>query len=257
LIVALIEYRQSGQGPCLVLIHSLATQGEAWDAHAAWLVNRGYHVLQIDVRGHGRSGPAGAGCTLVSLADDVRELLDSLGVARAHVLGLSMGGMIAQQLALDHPQRVSALIIAASTARNSSAARQAWDERIALARSEGMQALVEPLLQRWFTPAFREQQPQTPKRLGQWIAAMDINSFAACSAIVRDVDTLDRLRDLRVPTLVLAGAEDPATPPATVEAIARAIPAAQFRVVPAAAHWLPLEQPQRFQDELAAFLSGV
>ncbi|WP_349743666.1 alpha/beta fold hydrolase [Roseateles cavernae] len=252
-----LSHQGAGTRPCIVLIHSLATRAAAWDVHADWLRRQGWRVLRYDVRGHGRNRPAEAGCSLPALADELEALLRAHAVERAHLVGISMGGMIAQQHAISHPGRVASLTLIATLGHNEAPVRRAWDERIALAREAGMGALVQPLLQRWFTPGFRAHHAGPPNRLGQWIAAMEVESFAACGAAVRDVDTLAGLRGLRVPALVIAGAEDLASPPERVALLAEALAGARFRVLPDAAHWLPLQQPQRFRAELRDFLSAL
>lgn len=250
-----INYRIDGAGPWLVLSHSLSCDLTMWDELAVALAPT-FTVLRYDTRGHGGTGAPDGEYRFGQLAADLAALLDALKVERTHFLGLSMGGMIGQHFALAHPQRLERLVIANSTSRIPPEAGPLWDERIAIARSQGCAGLVEGTLGRWFTPAFRAARPEVMARIGALIAATPPAGYIGCAAAIRSLDITAQLGAIRAPTLVIAGAEDPGTPPAMGEAIANAIPGARLAVIPAASHLSCIEQPDAFRALAADFLKG-
>jgi len=248
-----IRYEISGKGPVVTLSHSLASDLTMWDGLAAALADR-YTVLRYDTRGHGATAAPDGAYSFAQLVGDVAGLLDALNIERTHFVGLSMGGMIAQHFALAHPGRLDKLVIASSSSRTPPEARAIWDERIAVARDQGMQAHVEATLGRWFTASWRASHPEVMARIGALITATPVAGYAGCGAAICDLDLTDKLAAVRVPTLVLVGADDPGTPPALSEAIARAIPGARLEIVPAASHLLNIEQAATFNRLVGDFL---
>ena len=248
-----IRYEISGKGPVVTLSHSLASDLTMWDGLAAALADR-YTVLRYDTRGHGATAAPDGAYSFAQLVGDVAGLLDALNIERTHFVGLSMGGMIAQHFALAHPGRLDKLVIASSSSRTPPEARAIWDERIAVARDQGMQAHVEATLGRWFTASWRASHPEVMARIGALITATPVAGYAGCGAAICDLDLTDKLAAVRVPTLVLVGADDPGTPPALSEAIARAIPGTRLEVVPAASHLLNIEQAATFNRLVGDFL---
>ena len=248
-----IRYEISGKGPVVTLLHSLASDLTMWDGLAAALADR-YTVLRYDTRGHGATAAPDGAYSFAQLVGDVAGLLDALNIERTHFVGLSMGGMIAQHFALAHPGRLDKLVIASSSSRTPPEARAIWDERIAVARDQGMQAHVEATLGRWFTASWRASHPEVMARIGALITATPVAGYAGCGAAICDLDLTDKLAAVRVPTLVLVGADDPGTPPALSEAIARAIPGARLEIVPAASHLLNIEQAATFNRLVGDFL---
>jgi 3-oxoadipate enol-lactonase len=248
-----IRYEISGTGPVVTFSHSLASDLSMWDGLAAALADR-YTVLRYDTRGHGGSDAPEGPYSFAQLAGDVVGLLDALNIERSHFVGLSMGGMIAQHFGLAHPHRLGKLVIASSSSRTPPEARALWDERIALARSQGMRAHVEATLGRWFTPPYRAAHPEVMARIGALIAATPVAGYAGCGAAICDLDLTEKLGAVRAPTLVVVGADDPGTPPALSETIAKAIPGARLEVVPAASHLLCIEQATTFNHLVGEFL---
>jgi 3-oxoadipate enol-lactonase len=249
-----ICYEISGNGPTVTLSHSLSTDLTMWDELATALANR-FTVLRYDTRGHGgSSAPAGA-YGFAQLAGDVAGLLDTLGIERTHFVGLSMGGMIAQYFALACPQRLERLVIASSSSRTPPQAAALWDERIAVARAQGMRAHVEPTLGRWFTAGYRAAHPEVMARIGRLIEATPVAGYAGCGEAIRRLDLTQRLGAIRAPALVIVGADDPGTPPAMSEAIAGAVPGARLQVIPAASHLCCIEQAQAFNRLVLDFLA--
>ena len=246
-VAVLIEGPEDG--PPVVLAHGIQADHRVWDGVAQRLVPR-YRVIRYDLRGHGGSSAPPAPYSLEQLADDVPALLDALGVRKAHLVGTSLGGMLAQQVGIRHGDRLLSLTIANTAAVQGAA--KAWDERIALARQSGIAPLIEPTLQRWFTPGFLQQQPKEVARIRSIIEGTSIEGFVGCAAAVRDLSQLEQLKSIRVPTLVIVGSEDKGTPPELGRQIADAIPGAQLVVLPAA-HQAAVEVPQAFADAWLQF----
>lgn len=251
-----IRYEISGHGsnrPWVTLAHSLATDLSLWDELAAALAPR-FSVLRYDARGHGGSDAPEGPYSFELLTADLLGLLDALKIERTHFVGLSMGGMLAQHFALAAPQRLDRLAIVSSTSRTPPEGRALWDERIAVARSQGMQAHVESTLARWFTAPYRAAHPEVMARIGTLIAATPVAGFAGWGAAISGLDLSDRLGAVSAPTLVVVGADDPGTPPAASRAIADAIPGARLEIIPQASHQLVIEQADAFTRLLLDFL---
>ena len=248
-----VNYRIEGSGPWVTLSHSLTCDLSMWDGLAAALAPH-FTVLRYDTRGHGASSAPEGPYSFDQLTGDVLGLLDALKVERTHFVGLSMGGMIGQHLALAAPQRLDKLVIANSTSRIPPEAGPLWDERIAIARSQGCAGLVEGTLGRWFTPGFRTTNPAQAARIGKLIADTPAAGFIGCASAIRALDVGDRIGAITTPTLVIAGSDDPGTPPAMSEVIAGKIAGARFAVIPAASHLSCIEQPASFLALVADFL---
>jgi 3-oxoadipate enol-lactonase len=249
-----IHYTVEGSGPWVTLSHSLSCDLTMWDELAVALAPT-FTVLRYDTRGHGATSAPDGAYSFAQLTADVTGLLDALEIERTHFVGLSMGGMIGQHLALAAPQRLDRLVIANSTSRIPPEAGPLWDERIAIARGQGCAGLVEGTLGRWFTPGFRAAQPAEAARIGQLIAGTPPAGYIGCAGAIRGLDITARIGTIRVPTLVIAGADDPGTPPAMSEVIAKAIPGARLEIIPSASHLSCIEQPQTFNRLVASFLT--
>ncbi|MBS3935778.1 MAG: 3-oxoadipate enol-lactonase [Sulfuritalea sp.] len=249
-----IHYETSGSGPWVTLVHSLATDLTLWDDVAAELGKR-FTVLRYDARGHGRSSAPEGPYDFPTLVGDLVGLLDALKIERTHFVGLSMGGMLGQHFALNHPERIDKLVIVSSTSRVPPEGRGLWDERIAVARAQGMQAHVESTLARWFTAPWRAAHPEVMARIGALVAATPVAGFAGWGAAICTLDLTERLGAIKAPTLAVCGADDPGTPPAANRAIAEAIPGARLEIVPNASHQLVIEQAETFTRLLVDFLA--
>jgi len=242
-----------GSGPWVTLAHALGASHAMWAPQVQALAVR-HTVLAYDIRGHGNTGVTPGPYSLEQLADDAQALLAHLGVVRTHWVGLSLGGMVGQVLALRHPQQLDRVVLADTNAVVPPTGQAMWTERAALARREGMQALVEGTLGRWFTPAFAARDPQTLQHVGAQIAATPAEGYAACCSAICGLNTLEQLPRLTHPALVMVGEQDHATPVALSRQIAQAWPGAQLVVLPDAAHLSNLEQPGAFNRELLQFL---
>jgi 3-oxoadipate enol-lactonase len=227
--------------PVLVLSNSLGTSLEMWDDQVPVLGDR-FRLLRYDTRGHGRSPAPPGPYAIGDLGGDVVRLLDRLGIERASFCGLSVGGMTGMWLAAESPERVERLVLLCTSALLGP--KGVWDERIATATEQGMAALVDGVIQRWFTSAFSQENPATVEKMAATLRETDPEGYAGCCAAIRDMDLRDRLPSIEAPTLVVSGAEDPATPPEHGKLIRDAIPGARFEVVPRAAHIANVERPE-------------
>jgi len=228
--------------PVLVLSNSLGTALEMWDDQAHVLRGR-FRLLRYDTRGHGRSPAPPGPYAIEDLGWDVISLLDRLGIERASFCGLSVGGMTGMWLAAEAAERIERLVLCCTSALLGP--KSVWNERIATAREQGMGALVDGVIERWFTPAFRPENPEAVEGMARALRDTDPEGYAGCCAAIRDMDLRDRLPSIEAPTLVISGAEDPATLPEHGELIRDSVPGARFEVVPRAAHIANVEQPEK------------
>jgi len=241
--------------PWLVLSHSLACSTRMWDEQIAAFKER-YRILAYDTRGHGNSqAPAGA-YTLEQLADDLKALLDRVGISRAHYCGLSMGGMIGQTFALKYPGTFTTLVLADTTSRMPAEALPTWQDRIRSAETKGMQPLVEPTLARWFTEPYRKAQPQTMQRIGNLIGSTPVAGYVGCCHAIPQINLSARLKDIRTPILIIVGEDDPGTPVAMSKEIHENAPGSKLVVLPKAAHLSNIEQSAAFNRALDEFLKA-
>lgn len=251
-----LHYTVEGEGPWLVMSHSLACNGHMWDPQLPLLARR-FKVLRFDTRGHGQSdAPAGA-YTLEALADDVRGLLDALGIRAAHWAGLSMGGMIGQTFALKYPGVLQSLVLADTTSRYPPEAAPIWAERIKIAETRGMEPLVQPTLERWFTAAYRETHPAEVARIADMIRATPVAGYVGCSHAIPRINLTARLAEIKVPALVIVGEQDAGTPPAMAREIHANLPGSELVIIPSAAHLANVEQAAAFDAALVRFYDRI
>jgi len=253
-----ISYELHGKegAPWLTLSHSLACSVRMWNPQIAAFKDR-YRILAFDTRGHGASAAPKGPYTLEALADDLKGLLDQLGIQRTHFAGLSMGGMIGETFALKYPGVFASLVLADTTSRVPDEAAPLWAERIRTAESQGMQPLVQPTLERWFTEPFRQAHPEVVGRVGALIASTPVTGYVGCSQAIPRINLTARLKEIKCPVLVICGEQDPATPPAMAREIHDHAPGSKLVMIPQAAHLSNLEQPQAFTQAMEQFLAGV
>jgi 3-oxoadipate enol-lactonase len=251
-----INYEIEGDGPVVTFSHSLACNLGMWDDQVRALKGR-YRVLRFDTRGHGQSGaPAGA-YSLEQLSDDLKALLDGLGITATHFVGLSMGGMIGQVFALKHPAMVQSLVLCDTTSRYPAAAAPIWEERIKSVGAKGMEPMVAPTLERWFTAPFRARRRDLMERVGAMIRSTPAPGYIGCCHAIPKINVTERLRDVRCPALVIVGEEDPGTPVDMARDIHAALPAAELAILSRASHLSNLEQPEEFNRVLGGFLDKL
>lgn len=240
--------------PVVTLSHSLAAHLAMWQPQMAALVEH-FRVLRYDVRGHGGSSMPAGMPDIADLAEDIRKLLDHLGIKRTHFVGLSMGGMIGQQLAIARPEYIESLALADTLSAYGEAHRPMWQGRIdAASTAAGMEPLVEPTLRRWFTEPFRLANPAVMDWVGGMIRETQPPGFIGCCHALMALNLTDRLPAITAPTLVMVGRQDPTTPVAGATVIADTIPDARLVIIENAAHIANVEQPDVFMHHLLDFL---
>ena len=246
-----LYYTRQGSGPALVLLHPVGIDHSFWGPlieKAATLRT----VIAVDLMGHGWSPAAAPDRGIGAFVSDLVALLDNLGFEKAGLLGLSFGGMIAQEFACSHPSRLSQLIVGACGPRIPPEARDAVRAR-GKPDASGMAGVVDATMQRWFTPAFIDAEPA--RRVRARLLSDDPVGWAAGWNAISGFDALDRLKTIAVPTLVVAGELDAGTPPAMTRIIADTIPGAEFKVLPGAPHMMQIECAGVFSDAVIEFLT--
>ena len=236
--------------PVLVLLHSLGTNQAVWDAQAAALAGA-FRVVRPDMRGHGLTETTPGPYSMEQLAGDVLALLDLMGVEQAHIGGISIGGMIAQQIAAMAPERVLSLVLCDTAMAIPSP--QSWQERADLVRAGGMAAVADAVLARWVTPDFIAA--PAAQGLRAMLLRTDPEGYAACAEAIGAADLRGGTAGLSVPALVMVGEQDLSTPPSAAEALAEAIGDATLVLLEDAAHIPTVEQPQAVTAAMRAFLS--
>jgi 3-oxoadipate enol-lactonase len=240
--------------PVLIAANSLGTTLRVWDDQAPALLE-GFHLLRYDHRGHGDSPVPPGPYTIDDLGRDVLALMDRLEVERFSFCGLSIGGMVGMWLASEAPERVEHLVLCCTSARFEPP--DDWDSRAETVRADGVDAIADAVLERWFTPAFREDRPEVVEWSGSMLRGTPAEGYAGCCEAIRDADLRSRLEAIRAPTLVVAGADDPAAPPAQAELIRGSIPDARLVVVDHAAHLANVEQPEAVTRAVLEHLEPV
>jgi 3-oxoadipate enol-lactonase len=245
----------SGQSdrPVVVLSHSLCTTLSMWDDQMA-ILETDFRVLRYDTRGHGASeAPMGA-YTLEQMGDDVIGILNSLGIEKVTWVGLSMGGMIGQSVALNYPERIEKMILSSTAALMGQQLQPVWQDRISRAQNLGMSSLVEETLERWFSPGYLEANPPPVDRIRQQILATPVTGFVGCSEAIRHLDYLENLSQIDKPTLIIVGEDDPGTPVAFSEAIHERIAGSKLQIIPAVRHLCNIEKPDIFNKVVLEYL---
>jgi 3-oxoadipate enol-lactonase len=227
--------------PVLVLSNSLGSSLAMWDPQAGALAER-FRLVRYDTRGHGGSPVPDGPYTIDHVGQDALALLDHLGIERAHWVGLSLGGMTGMWLAINAPERLDRLVLLCTSAQLGPP--EGWRERAETVRAQGTEAVADAGVGRWLTERFREENPETADWLRDMIAATPDAGYAAGCAVIEHMDLTAGLAGISAPTLVIAGAQDPATPPEHGERIAAAVPGARLEVLDPAGHLANVEQPE-------------
>lgn len=249
-------YRFDGptDGRVVIMSNSLMSNYDMWDWTVPALVDR-YRVLRYDTRGHGRSSTPAGPYSITQLGDDAAALLDALGIDAAHVVGLSMGGMVAQQLGARYPHKVRSLSICDSASEMPP--RSLWDDRLAVAAKNGISALVEPTIKRWFTAPFISRAPDDIAKVRAFIEQTQTPGYMACAAAIRDMAQTTMLLKIKAPTLVMTGRQDSATTVDNAIVLHRMIDGSTLHLIDDAAHLSNIEQPEAFNRALRTFIDSV
>lgn len=240
--------------PVLVMGSSLGTTTELWRPHLPQLTRR-FRVIRYDHRGHGGSPVPPGPYVLDDLGWDVLALLDQVGVAKAHLVGLSLGGMVAMWVAAHAPERVDRMALMCTSAKLGPPS--AWAQRAAAVRSGGMAAIAESVVDRWFTPEFASAHPDVRAEMTAMLLSTPPEGYAGCCAAIEIMDLEPVLGDITAPTLVIGGSADPSTPPEHAERIAAGIPGARLTMIEGAAHLASRSDPATVTRALLDFLGGT
>lgn len=262
-IMALIDvngttfhYRFDGpeHGPVVMLSNSLASNLTMWDIQIPALVEAGYRVLRYDSRGHGQSTVTEGPYSIEMLAADAVGLMDSLDLDKVHFCGLSMGGMVGQMLGTRHGNRLISLSLCATSAHISP--REIWDERIEVVRNNGMKAVADATIDRWFTKAGQEHLQSEVNKVRRMILNTSVDGFCACCAAIRDMDQRESIRNISTQTIVVVGEQDLGTPISAAELIHERIASSKLRIISDAAHFVNVEQASVFNKTLLEFIES-
>ncbi len=240
--------------PIVLMSNSLMSDHSMWDPTVPALLNH-YRLLRYDTRGHGQTTVTAGPYSIAQLADDAVGLMDALGIASAHIMGLSMGGMIAQQIGARYPDRVESLLLCDTASEMPP--RSMWEERLAIARKDGIPGLAESTIKRWFTAPFIERAPEAIAKVRAMILTTPLEGYINCASAVRDMAQTTMLLKIKAPTLVITGRQDPACTVEQSTVLHRMIDTSKMVVIENAAHLSNIEQPEVFNREIRAFLDTV
>lgn len=247
-----VEIQGPESAPALVLSSSLGTDHTMWDRLVP-LLARHFRLVRYDHRGHGRSGVTPGPYDMARLGRDVIAILDGLEIDGAHFCGLSIGGMVGQWLAAEAPERVDRLVLANTGCFFEN--KTPWNDRIATIREHGLEAIVDGVMDVWFTESFRSHDPDAVRIIREHFLATPQEGYIACGEAVRDMDQRALLEKITAPTLVIAGRFDNSTPLAMGAFIRSKVANAQFTILDSA-HLSPIEQAAAFETELLGFLTS-
>jgi 3-oxoadipate enol-lactonase len=247
-----VRYTVTGSGPWITLAHPLACRLEMWDEEVKRL-SKWFTVLAYDTRGHGRTSAPAMPYTLDMIADDIKGLFDHLGIERSHWVGLSMGGIFGLTAALKYPGLFETLVLADTSSKLSDEGVAAYRNRAGQVTAGGMEAMVQPTLERWFKEPFRANNVKVTARVANWIRTTPPDGYIGCSAAIPTIDVTHRLGEITVPCMVIVGADDIAMPPAMAQTLDQHLPHSELVVIPNAGHLSNLEQSGAFNAALSRF----
>jgi 3-oxoadipate enol-lactonase len=244
-----VEVEGAERAPALMLSNSLGTNLRMWDDQEAEFA-KNFRLIRYDSRGHGKSGAPPGPYTIERLGRDALAVMDGLGVSKVNWCGLSKGGMVGMWLGANAPERIDRLIL--SNTACYMPATDVWNQRITVARTEGMAPLVEGTIERWFTKGFREREPDKVGRVRDMLLATKPEGYAACCEAIREMDQRESIKRIGAPTLVICGRHDPSTNVEAAEAIRSRITGAALTLLDAA-HISNIEQPDDYTETVLGF----
>jgi 3-oxoadipate enol-lactonase len=249
-----VHWRETGplQAPAIVFVNSLGTDFRIWDEVAGALEDR-YRIVVCDKRGHGLSDETPGPYSIDGLAGDCLALIDYLGIETFALVGISIGGMIGQRVAIEAAHRLKALVLCDTAAKIGDAA--SWNARITAVEQGGLGAIADAVMERWFSSEFRRERPVEVSGWRNMVLRTPSGSYTAACAALRDADLSDEAPKIAVPTLVVVGSEDGSTPPDLVRATARLIPNARFEVIEGSGHLPCLDNPIKLVHLISEHLS--
>jgi 3-oxoadipate enol-lactonase len=250
-----IHYVVSGRGPFVTLVHGVGANLHSWDEVAARLASR-FTLVRLDLRGHGQSGPIVSSCTLDDLASDVVHVWDRLGIAKSHLAGFSLGGLIAQLLALTDADRIDRLVILSAVAGRTPEERAKVVGRLRLLQEGGIAAVTAAAEERWFTPEFRAEHPERVRQRMVELLANDPASYAAAYTVFATADLGDRLAEIRHPTLIATGENDVGSNTRMAQMMHEQIKGSRLVILPRLRHSVLVEAPDIIANLLIEHFSG-
>jgi 3-oxoadipate enol-lactonase len=228
-----------------------------WAEQMPPLLQAGFRVLRLDMRGHGGSDPGADDYTMTMLAGDVAAVLDALSLARVHYVGLSIGGMIGQAFAIEYGAKLISALWSDTLPASPKGAADQWAQRMGTVRQAGsLEPLADPTMERWFTDAFKPRKAGRWKQIRDTIAATTPAGYLGCSAAIMNFDFTAQLPALRVPTLVVCGAEDPGTPASDNRRLAGLVPGGRYQEIAGARHFPNVEHPEIFNRIMMGWLEA-
>jgi 3-oxoadipate enol-lactonase len=253
-----MNYELSGkkEAPVAMLSHSLGSSLLMWIPQMKVLESH-FQVLRYDIRGHGKSEAPPGVYTLELLGEDAVALLDALGIDQVHWVGLSMGGMIGQCVALKYPKRLKSLALCDTMAVIAPEAQPLWQERIDAVRERGVASQLETTMERWFTSTFLNLNPYMLGVIRQEFLATPAKGYLGCLYAIRKLNYLDQLSAIKIPTLIMVGEDDPGTPVSASEAMHKKISNSKLVIIKSARHLSNVEQPEVFNTSLLTFLNSL
>lgn len=253
-----IHYELSGKRgtPWVILSHSLASSLRMWELQMEALEPY-FQVLRYDIRGHGRSEVTEGAYSFDLLSKDAVGLLDALGIEKVNWVGLSMGGMIGQCVALNYSDRLQSLVLCDTMAIFPEESLPVWQERMESVKTRGMRAQLEATLERWFTPSFLRLNPPILDVIREEFLLTPVKGYLGCIEAICKLNFLDRLSEIKIPTLIMVGEDDPGTPVSASEAMHQRIPNSKLTIIPSARHLSNVEQPKLFNTNLLKFLQNL
>jgi 3-oxoadipate enol-lactonase len=244
-------------GPVVCMTHSLASDGGMWTEQVPPLLQAGFRVLRIDMRGHGGSGPVAGDYTMSALAADVAAVLDALSIPRVHFIGLSIGGMLGQAFALEHGGRLASAMWCDTLPSTPAGAPEVWQQRVDTVRSaNSLVPLADPTIERWLTAAVKQQRPGRWKQIRDTIVGTTPAGYLGCVAAIRNFDFVARLPMVRLPVLVVCGADDAGTPAADNRRLAGLVPGGRYEEIGSALHFPNVEHPDTFNRIMLGWLNA-
>lgn len=245
----------AGQGDCVCLLHAICVDTGMWANQVPALLDAGYRVLRIDLAGHGGTEPLDGAVDLDAMGNDVITVLDALGIERTHLVGLSLGGLVAATIAPDLGERVITLIISSAGPGSPPDAAEQWTPRLEAARRAGSPApLAEPMTSRWVSDAYQGAAPEVMAQLRDAVAATTLAGFEQGATILTDF-RLNRLAEIARPTLVIWGEDDGICPPIATRKLAEGIPRTEITALPGARHFPNIDAAEAFTARLTDFLT--
>ncbi|MGE0224278.1 MAG: alpha/beta fold hydrolase [Acetobacteraceae bacterium] len=233
--------------PVVCMTHSLASDGGMWAEQVPALLDGGFRVLRIDMRGHGGSGPVEGSYTMSQLARDVAAVLDALAIGKVHYIGLSIGGMIGQAFAIEHGSRLLSALWCDTMPQTPPGSQATWEERQAVVRKAGtLEPLADVTVERWLTDAVKSARPNRYRQIRDTISGTTPAGYLGCIDAIRNYDFVPQLPSLKLPVLVVCGADDAGTPPEANRRIAELVPGGRYEQIAAARHFPNVEHPETF-----------